>query len=79
MISVIAALILWKFGVPESLNPTGEVHRIVSQVDHAAIGKAKRYHRWSRIGLILLVVGFALQLVGSWPSKWAFWCAHPLR
>lgn len=35
--------------------------------DTAEVAQARLYDRWATFGLALLVLGFVLQVIGSWP------------
>jgi hypothetical protein len=62
---VIGALLIWKYGLPESISRTGVIHIIAEQSDDDEIAKAKRFDYWARLGIGLLVFGFILQLVSN--------------
>lgn len=64
---VIGAIMLFRYGLPAEINRTGAQHLILEQEDPAEKALARRYDRWGRVGLALLILGFVLQLVGSWP------------
>jgi hypothetical protein len=66
---IVGAGLLFFFGVPPMVNPSGRIFmtremRVVG-TDPAAIRRAKRYERLGRLGLILLIVGFALQFLSN--------------
>lgn len=65
ILDIIGASLLFKFGLPASIDRKGHVHIITEQLDDAEIKKGKHYDRLGRLGLILLVVGFVLQLVSN--------------
>ncbi len=62
---IMGALLLWKYGLPEPISREGHVHLVLEQVDEDEKAKAKKYDRWSYGGLILLILGFGLQLVSN--------------
>lgn len=64
-LDIIGALLVFKFGLPASIDREGYTHIITEQVNEAEINKARLYDRWGRFGLFLLVVGFALQLISN--------------
>lgn len=62
---IAGALLLFKFGLPASVNREGHTFRITEAVDYDEIEKGKLYDRWGKIGLALLVAGFLLQLASN--------------
>lgn len=66
VLDIAGALLLWKYGLPESISREGRVYRVLEQDDEEEKAKAKKYDRWSRLGLFLLVGGFFLQLVSNY-------------
>jgi hypothetical protein len=59
------ALLLWKYGLPESLSRNGSINLICEQQDQAEVAKARRYDRWATAALRLISLGFALQLLAT--------------
>ena len=59
------AILIWKYGLPEILSRKGEVHLILEQTDESEKAKAKKYDFFSHVGIFLLVLGFALQLISN--------------
>jgi hypothetical protein len=59
----LSAVLLFFFGVPPPVNPTGASFIVTSTVNQADIDKAKRYKAISHFALVLLMTSFALQLV----------------
>jgi hypothetical protein len=64
-LDIIGAVLLWKFGLPESIDREGRDYLELNQPDEKMIAKARIYDRWGRIGLGALVLGFALQWVSN--------------
>lgn len=62
-LSFTGAIIIFFFGLHPMISESGAIHLIAEQVDKGEIKRAKEYRVISRIGLILLVVGFLLQLI----------------
>jgi hypothetical protein len=62
---IIGALVLFKFGLPADVDRQGHIYRVISDVNHEEIRKGKIYDRWGKVGLALLVIGFALQLASN--------------
>jgi len=63
ILNFVGAIIIFLFGLHPMISESGAIHLIAEQVDEGEIKKAKRYRMISRIGLILLAVGFILQLL----------------
>jgi len=57
------AIIIFFFGLPPAVRESGMSYLALEQVDKGEIRKGKKYRMISRIGLILLIVGFLLQLL----------------
>lgn len=62
-LSFTGAIIIFFFGLHPMISESGVIHLIAEQVDKGEMKRAKKYRAISRIGLILLVVGFLLQLI----------------
>jgi hypothetical protein len=67
VLDIIGALMLWRYGLPEEVSRSGAIHLIGEQEDAAEKALARRYDWLARLGLTLLILGFVLQLIGSWP------------
>jgi hypothetical protein len=65
LLDIVGALILWKYGLPADVNRAGASALLLESVDDEEIARGKRYDQLSRVGLALLVLGFALQLVSN--------------
>lgn len=61
--SLAGAIIIFFFGLPPNVRESGMRYLALEQEDKDEIKKGKRYRMISRIGLILLAVGFLLQLL----------------
>ena len=62
-LSFAGAIIIFIFGLPPRVSESGVIHLVAEQVDEGEIKTAKKYKMISRIGLILLAVGFLFQLL----------------
>jgi len=62
---IVGALLITLFGLPPAVDRGGVTYLITEGTDQAEARKATRYERLGRFGLILLVIGFGLQLVAS--------------
>jgi hypothetical protein len=68
ILDIAGALLLWRFGLAPSIDRSGTTHIITEQVDEAEVRKGKRYDRFGRTGIALLVLGFVFQLASNfWP------------
>ncbi len=59
------AFLICRYGLPEILGRKGEVFLIADQEDASEKATAKKYDWYSHIGILLLGLGFVLQLVRS--------------
>jgi hypothetical protein len=64
-LNVIGAILISFFGLPAAADRGGRIYLTVAQVDRAEVRKAARAQRLGRLGAILLVVGFGLQLAAN--------------
>ena len=62
---ITGALLIWRYGLPEAINRSGAIHLICEQSDEAEIVKAKWYDRLALHGIVLVIVGFVIQLVSN--------------
>jgi hypothetical protein len=65
MLDIVGVVLVWRFGLPQSVYRGGVQHLILEQIDEKEAARAARYDRYSQLGLILLIGGFVLQLIGS--------------
>jgi len=62
-LSFAGAIIIFFFGLPPMISERGSIHLITEQVDEGEIKRAKKYKVITRLGLLLLALGFLLQLL----------------
>lgn len=62
---IIGAVLIWRYGLPESISRTGAINLILEQADEIEAAKARRYDCIARCGLALLIGGFVLQLISN--------------
>jgi hypothetical protein len=62
---IAGAVLLYLYGLPENISPTGSTAIVLEKKDEQEIAKAACYKRRGRLGLILLIVGFLLQFVSN--------------
>ena len=65
ILDIVGALLLIRFGIPPKIDREGHIHLILEQMDQDEIHKAKRYDCWSSFAILLMVVGFILQLISN--------------
>jgi len=63
---VVGCVLLYCFGLPPSVDPSGAVSLILEQRDDAEIAKGKRYRMRGRIGIALVAIGSLFQLGATW-------------
>lgn len=66
LLNISGTLLLLFFGLPPRVDPEGHILLRITQVDEKEIAKAKLYKRWSRLGLLLLIAGFVLQIISNY-------------
>jgi hypothetical protein len=59
------AILLFKYGLPEDVRRKGQSYLLLEGTDDAQIAKGKLYDRFGRAGVILLILGFALQFFSN--------------
>ena len=65
ILDMVGVCILYKYGLPENINREGHSFLALEDSNINEINKAKKYDRWSKFGLSLLVIGFSFQLIGN--------------
>lgn len=65
VIDIVGAIMLWKYGLPESIDREGYEPVVVGEQDQSEVNKAKKYDCFSKIGLSMLIGGFFLQLISN--------------
>ena len=63
VLSLVGAIVIFFFGLSPMISESGATHLITEQADEGEIKRAKKYKVISRVGLILLIVGFLLELL----------------
>ena len=64
-LDIAGVILLFRFGLPPAVDRSGAVHLIAEEADEAEVAKGRRYDFWGRVGLVLILVGFLLQLVSN--------------
>ena len=65
ILDIIGAIIIFKYGIPRNLNPHGHTFKVMEQVNQEEIDKFRKYKSRGDFGLLLLIIGFVLQLIGQ--------------
>jgi hypothetical protein len=65
VLNIVGTGLLLRFGLPPDVSPNGNVYLVAEQPDQAEVRKGARYKRYGRAGMVLLLVGFILQLLGA--------------
>ena len=65
ILDIAGVLLLWKYGLPESIDRTGEVHLVTEEVDQEEKLKAAKYDVLAKVALSLVIAGFLLQLASN--------------
>lgn len=65
LFGIVGAFLMWRFGLPASIDREGQQTIITGEVDQKEIDLAKRFDFRSRIGFLFLIVSFALQLLSN--------------
>jgi hypothetical protein len=62
---VLGAFLIWKFGLPASIERSGAVHLIAEQRDEEEVKLAKKYDFRSSVGFWLIILSFLFQLASN--------------
>lgn len=65
ILGLVGAIMIFFFGLSPMISESGATHLITGQVDAGEIKRARKYRTASRVGLILLIVGFVFQLFNA--------------
>lgn len=65
ILDIIGAILIFKYGIPEKISRKGEIFFTGNEEDEDEKLVAKKYDYYSRIGLILIIIGFSLQLLSN--------------
>lgn len=66
LLDIAGALLIFFYGIPEPISRHGATYLVTGMTDEAEKRKARRYDLLSRIGLALIVGGFAAQLLSNY-------------
>ena len=65
LLDIVGAILLFRYGLPESISREGHTILVTEQIDEKEVRLANFHDRMGRLGLSLLIFGFALQLVAN--------------
>ena len=65
VLGIIGTFLVWKFGIPESISKDGSIGIILEKTDDSQIQKWQDYNFRSKMGLLMLMASFALQLIAN--------------
>ena len=65
VLDIIGVILLWKFGLPESINRQGHSYICWDGVDTEEINKAAKYDKLAKLALTLIILGFVLQFISD--------------
>ena len=63
--NLLGVILIFIYGISPMIDIDGNTYRITGEKDENEIRKAKKYKCASRIGLILVFIGFICQLLGT--------------
>lgn len=63
-LDIVGVIIIFFFGLAPAISKSGGVY-LTFGVDNEEVRKAKRYDRISKVALVIVIIGFALQAVGE--------------
>ena len=65
LLDIIGVCLVFKFGLPEDVRRSGASFLRLENDDPVEAAKAARYDSWARVGLLLLIAGFAVQIISN--------------
>lgn len=65
LLDIIGAILLFKFGLPASIDRNGHTHFVVKGINEEEVKRGKLYDKWAKVGLSLLILGFTFQLLSN--------------
>jgi hypothetical protein len=68
-LDIVGVILLWKFGLPESIDRNGYTLIASCKIDEGEKKKGRLYDLISKFALLLLIAGFVLQIVYSLQSQ----------
>lgn len=68
VVTVVGCVLLYFFGLPADVVPSGAQYIITEDADTTEIEKGKKYARLGRLGICFVGAGSLLQLAAVWAS-----------
>lgn len=65
LLDIAGVIMVWRYGLPEVVSREGAQYVVTGQTDKIEKAKALKFDRLSKVGLCLIISGFALQLIGN--------------
>ena len=65
LLDILGAILIWKYGLPDPIRRDGVQLLALEQADPNEAQKANQYDRYSKVGLLLLISGFCVQLISN--------------
>jgi hypothetical protein len=62
---IIGVIMLFKYGLPTDLNKSGATYKALEQIDKDAIIKYQKYDRYSKLALVIIIIGFLFQIMSN--------------
>jgi len=62
---IIGVVLIFFFGIAPLIDNKGAIIRVTGEIDEKEKQKVQCYKSISRIGLILIIIGFLCQLIGN--------------
>lgn len=66
VLNLIGTILVWRFGLPPSVDRKGRTFLITHAIDEAEVEQARNMDRCSHLGAALIVAGFFLQAIAAW-------------
>ena len=67
-LDIIGVIILFFFGLPPRIKKGGTINLILEQTDNNEDKKWKIYDFISKLGLLLIIIGFSIQLYSNYKN-----------
>ena len=64
-LDILGVILIFFYGISPLLDSEGRTYRTTGEIDEKEKRKTKRYKCISRIGLIMIIIGFMLQLLAA--------------
>lgn len=65
VLDIAGVVLLFLFGLPPRVGRGGESHLLLEGVDEHELKRERRYNRLSLVGIVLVTLGFGLQLASN--------------